>query len=106
MFIQHFKCSNENCKFDVRLTSLVPIFRATTPEEFKLVPVSSDRKKYVTAYSSQTICWECRKIVAVVDNWVECPSCDNRDSFMKPGWACHSCNLGVILMVKDDTVCF
>ena len=98
-------CSNEKCDFYVRLYLSSPIWKENTPEDFQMVPVTQNNKKYVIGYSSDHLCLNCKKVINISDTDTVCPNC-NAKNFLNPNDICPKCHSGTINEDETLTVYF
>jgi|GEM_PF-1065909 len=92
--IAMYRCSNQKCRFEVRLTHGAPVWHQDAPKHVRSLSVSEHARNYVVRYRSESLCATCFKIAETTRNNT-CPHCESKNiREEQTGHMCPRCQRG------------
>ncbi len=98
--IASYICSNLKCRFAMRVSREMPLWKPGTPRALQSLSVRPEAQSFVLKYRSELFCHVCRTVVEHQDT-KSCNACgaiDLRDE--QVGKPCAQCPIGVFEMKK------
>lgn len=89
-----YTCSNQKCRFLVRLSSRFPVWRPETARELRTLRVTPQTEGFVARYRSELFCRTCKAVTESTETNT-CVVCESQSVAEEAGQTCPRCNVGV-----------
>lgn len=98
--IATYQCSNNKCRFSVRVSRDFPLWHPETPRHLRTLSPSAEAREYITGYRSELFCHQCLR-VSEHQGTLVCVLCGAENlREEQTGKGCGQCPSGVFEMVR------